>query len=132
MDFGESDDGDDDQLEFRVTHFFSWATISDWKKCQTWNTVQECNKSSRSNSLKLGSLENVMLRQRLFRRNSFTSTRPSSRTSLNTIIVSPPLTPNQYSDGDVDAWVGGKGDKGGDGGGKMIDYAEGELIVEYD
>ena len=73
-----------------------------------------------------------MLRQRLFRRNSFTSTRPSSRTSLNTIIVSPPLTPNQYSDGDVDAWVGGKGDKGGDGGGKMIDYAEGELIVEYD
>ena len=129
MDFGESDDGDDDQLELRVTNFFSWATISDWKICQTWNTVQECNKSSRSNSLKLGSLENVMLRQRLFRRNSFTSTRPSSRTSLNTIIVSPPLTPNQYSDGDVDAWVGGKGDKGGDGGGKMIDYAEGELIV---
>ena len=45
-------------------------------------------------------------------------------TSLNTIIVSPI---NHLSDGDVDAWVGGKGDKGGDGGGKMIDYAEGKV-----
>ena len=36
-----------------------------------------------------------------------------------------------FSDGDVDAWVGGKGDKGGDGGGKMIDYAEGNLTKRF-
>ena len=71
-----------------------------------------------------------MLRQRPFRRPSFISTKPSQATSLNTIIVSPAITPNQFnSDGDVDAWVGGKGDKGGDGGGKMIDYAEGKSRV---
>ena len=34
-----------------------------------------------------------------------------------------------FSDGDVDAWVGGKGDKGGDGGGKLIDYAEGKCFI---
>merc|ERR1719394_979684 len=36
------------------------------------------------------------------------------------------------SDGDVDAWVGGKGDKGGDGGGKMIDYAEDAVMMQME
>ena len=34
---------------------------------------------------------------------------------------------NWGSDGDVDNWVGGKGDKGGDGAGRVIDYAEGTV-----
>ena len=29
----------------------------------------------------------------------------------------------------MDAWVGGKGDKGGEGGGKLIDYAEGLFLI---
>jgi len=36
------------------------------------------------------------------------------------------------SDGDVDNWVGGKGDKGGDGGGRVIDYAEDAVMLQME
>ncbi|CBY36342.1 unnamed protein product, partial [Oikopleura dioica] len=33
---------------------------------------------------------------------------------------------------DVDNWVGGKGDKGGDGGGKAVDYAEDAVMLQME
>ena len=32
----------------------------------------------------------------------------------------------------MDNWVGGKGDKGGDGGGKAVDYAEDAVMLQME
>jgi hypothetical protein len=37
-----------------------------------------------------------------------------------------------FSGEDVDNWVGGKGDKGGDGGGKAVDYAEDAVMLQME
>ena len=44
--------------------------------------------------------------------------------SFRTIII--------LSGEDVDNWVGGKGDKGGDGGGKAVDYAEDAVMLQME